>query len=53
MNLSVYDNIPKYNQNFSSYQEKKSIRRSVCHNCTWLLNNAPTNLSENKPKDFI
>ena len=44
MDLSIYNDIPKYNQNVSSYYQQNSTKEILSHICTMLLNNAPISL---------
>ena len=53
MNLSIYNNRFKYNQNLSSYQQQKYTSEILCHNCTLLLKNAPIGLVQNEPLGFF
>ena len=47
MNLSIHNNIAKYNQNLSSHQQEKSTWGILCHNCAGLLKSATTSSIEN------
>ena len=49
MNLSVYNNIPEYNQNLSSYEQRKSTWGNSMPQMHWLLKHAPISLIENVP----
>ena len=53
MNLSIYSNRFKYNQNLSSYQQQKYTSEILCHNCTLLLKNTPIGLVQNEPLGFF
>ena len=46
MNLSIYNNISKYNQKISPDQQQKSTR-GILYHCIVLLNNARISLVEN------
>ena len=53
MNLSIYNNRFKYNQNLSSYQQQKYTSEILCHNCTLLLKNTSIGLVQNEPLGFF
>ena len=44
--------MPNITRTFHLINSKKSTCGIPCHNCSWLLNTAPANLTENVPADF-
>ena len=48
INLSIYNNIFKYNQNLLSYYQQKYTREMICRNWNLFFNNAPTSYFENE-----